>query len=104
MDKLQFIVLMFSNTSSTVVSATSSDVLFSDYDYVYTPVQSVNYCDRLGRCFRFVCIYACTAAFLCCCRFSVNKDLYILLWTVMFFYIWRFVCMAVLQAAAAYLM
>ena len=22
--------------------------------YVYTPVQSVNCCDRLGRCFRFV--------------------------------------------------
>ena len=34
---------------------------------------SVNYCDRLGRCFRFVCIYACTAVFLCCYRFSVNK-------------------------------
>ena len=28
--------------------------------YVYTPVRSVNYCDRLGRCFRFVCIFACT--------------------------------------------
>jgi len=32
--------------------------------------------DRLGRCFRFVCICACTAVFLCCCSFSVNKDLY----------------------------
>jgi len=31
--------------------------------YGYTPVQSVNYCDRLGHCFRFVCIYACTAVF-----------------------------------------
>jgi len=28
--------------------------------YVYTPVQIVNYCDRLGRCFRFAYIYACT--------------------------------------------
>jgi len=45
--------------------------------YVYTPVQSVNYCDRLGRRFRFVCVYACTAVFLCCYGFSVNKDLYI---------------------------
>jgi len=28
--------------------------------------------------FSFVCIYACTAVFLCCCRFSVKKkDLYI---------------------------
>jgi len=28
-------------------------------------------------CFRFVCIYACAAVFLCCCRFfSVNRDLY----------------------------
>jgi len=33
--------------------------------------------DGLGRCFRFVCIYACAAVFLCCYRFSVNKDLYI---------------------------
>jgi len=33
---------------------------------------SVNYCDGLSRCFRFVC----TAVFLCCYRFSVNKDLY----------------------------
>jgi len=31
---------------------------------------------RLGRCFRFVYIYACIAVFLCCYRFSVNKDLY----------------------------
>jgi len=45
--------------------------------YAYIPVQSVNYCDRLGRCFRFVGIYACTAVFLCCWRFSVNKDLYV---------------------------
>jgi len=37
---------------------------------------SVNYCDGLGRCFRFVCICACTSVFLCCYRFSVNKDLY----------------------------
>ena len=36
-----------------------------------------NYCDGLGRFFRFVSIYACTAVFLCCCRFSLNKDLYI---------------------------
>jgi len=43
----------------------------------YTLVQNVNYCDRLGRCFRFVCIFACTAVFLCCYRLSVNKDLYI---------------------------
>jgi len=34
--------------------------------------------DRLGRCFRFVSIYACVAVFfLCCYRFSANKDLYI---------------------------
>jgi len=33
--------------------------------------------DGLGRCFRFVCIYAFAAVFLCCYRFSVNKDLYI---------------------------
>jgi len=33
--------------------------------------------DRFGRCFRFVYIYACIAVFLCCYRFSVNKDLYI---------------------------
>jgi len=45
--------------------------------FVYTPVPSVNYCDRLGRCFRFVCIYAGTSVFLCCNRFSANKDLYI---------------------------
>jgi len=44
---------------------------------LYTPVPSVNYCDGLGRCFRFVCIYACAAVFLCCYLFSVNKDLYI---------------------------
>jgi len=34
-------------------------------DYVVT---SVNYCDELGRCFRcfrFVCIYAFAAVFLC---------------------------------------
>ena len=42
----------------------------------YTPVRSVNYCDGLGRCFHFVCIYACTAVFLCCYLFSANKDLY----------------------------
>jgi len=34
--------------------------------------------DRLGRCFRFVYIYACIAVFLCCCHFSVNKDLCII--------------------------
>ena len=35
-------------------------------------------CDRLGRCFCFVCIYACTSTvvFFCCWRFSANKDLY----------------------------
>ena len=45
--------------------------------FVYTPVQNVNYCDGgLGRCFRFVCIYACTAVFLCCYHISMNKDLY----------------------------
>ena len=43
--------------------------------YVCTPVRSVNYCDRLGRCFRFVFIYARTAVFLCCYRFPVSKDL-----------------------------
>jgi len=32
--------------------------------FVYTPVQSVNCSDGLGRCFRFVCIYACAAGFL----------------------------------------
>jgi len=46
------------------------------YYFVYTSVQSVNYCDGLGLCFPFVCIYACTSVFLCCYRFSVNKDLY----------------------------
>ena len=30
--------------------------------------------DGLGRCFRFVYIYACIAVFLCCYRFLVNKD------------------------------
>ena len=44
--------------------------------FVYTPPPSVNYCDGLGRCFRFVCIYACAAVFLCAIVFSVNKDLY----------------------------
>ena len=34
--------------------------------------------DRLGRCFRFVYIYHCIVVFLCCCRFSVNKDLYVM--------------------------
>jgi len=34
------------------------------------------YCDGLGRCFRFVCIYAYAAVFLCAAVFSVNKDLY----------------------------
>ena len=44
-------------------------------DYI---VPSVNYCDGLGlgRCFRFVCIYAYAAVFLCATVFSVNKDLY----------------------------
>jgi len=32
--------------------------------------------DRLAPCFRFVYTFACIALFLCCCRFSVNKDLY----------------------------
>ena len=32
--------------------------------------------DRLGRCFRFVHFHACVVVFLCCCRFSVNKNLY----------------------------
>jgi len=32
--------------------------------------------DRLGRCFRFVYVYACIVAFLSCYRFLVNKDLY----------------------------
>jgi len=48
------------------------DILY----FVYTPVQSANYCDGRGRCFHFVCIYDCTSVFLCCYRFSVNKDLY----------------------------
>ena len=30
---------------------------------------SVNYCNGLGRSFRFVYIYACAAVFLCCYRF-----------------------------------
>jgi len=34
--------------------------------------------DRLGRCFRFVYIYACIAVFLCCYRLSVNKGLCII--------------------------
>ena len=43
-------------------------------------VPSVNYCDGPGRrfrCFRFVCIYAVAAVFLCATVFSVNKDLYL---------------------------
>jgi len=44
------------------------------YDILF--IQSVNYCDGLGLCLRFFCIYACTSVFLCCYRFSVNKDLY----------------------------
>jgi len=35
----------------------------------------VLWCGGLGRFFRFVCIYACTSVFLCCYRFSANKDL-----------------------------
>jgi len=31
--------------------------------FVNTSVPSVNYCDGLGRCFRFVCICACAALF-----------------------------------------
>jgi len=46
--------------------------------YVYTPVQSVNYCDGLGRCFRFVCIYACAAVFLCCYRLFRWIKIYII--------------------------
>ena len=34
--------------------------------------------DRLGRCFRFVYIYACIAVFLCRYHFSLNKDLCII--------------------------
>jgi len=30
--------------------------------------------ERLVRCLRFVYIYACIVCFLCCYRFSVNKD------------------------------
>ena len=36
--------------------------------FVNTPVSCVNYCDGLGRCFRFICIYACAAVFLSCYR------------------------------------
>ena len=40
-------------------------------------LQSVITFDRLGRCFRFVYIYACILlCFLYCYRFSSNKDLY----------------------------
>jgi len=47
--------------------------------FVNNPVPSVNYCDGLGRCFRFVCIYACAAVFLCVATvFTVNKDLYVI--------------------------
>jgi len=53
----------FATSCSTQLSLMNKD----DYViyYGYTPVQSVNYCDRLGHCFRFVCIYACTAVFFC---------------------------------------
>jgi len=37
-------------------------ILVKNDDYI---VPSVNYCDGLGRCFRFVCIYAFAAVFLC---------------------------------------
>jgi len=41
--------------------------LVKNDDYI---VPSVNYCDGLGRCFRFVCIYAFAAVFLCATGFS----------------------------------
>ena len=40
--------------------------------FVSTPVASVNYCARLGRCFHFVCIHACAAVFLRCYRIFVE--------------------------------
>ena len=44
--------------------------------YAYTSVQSVITSDRLGRCFRFVYIYAgISLRFLYRYSFSVNKDL-----------------------------
>jgi len=43
--------------------------------YAYTSVQSVITFDKLGRYFVFVYSYACLLLrFLCCYRFSVNKD------------------------------
>ena len=48
------------------------------YDILLIGLPSVNYCDGLGHCFRFVCIYACAAVFFCVATvFSVTKDLYI---------------------------
>jgi len=66
------------HTLRTVALTEKNNINEGDYlwHFVYTPVQSVNYCDGLGRCFRFVCIYACAAVFLCCCRIFRNKDSY----------------------------
>ena len=45
--------------------------------YAYTSAQSVITFDRLGRCYRFVYIYACTLlCFVSLYRFSAKKDLY----------------------------
>jgi len=44
-------------------------------DYI---VPSVNYCDGLGRCFRFVCIYAFAAVFLCATVFFRRIKIYIM--------------------------
>jgi len=42
-------------------------------------VSTSNYYDGLGRCFRFVCVYACAAAFLCCYGFFRRIKIYIML-------------------------
>jgi len=41
--------------------------------FVYIPVPSVNYCDRLGLCFRLVCIYAWLLCFLMLPYFRLIK-------------------------------
>jgi len=46
--------MVFANSATSLVN--KDDYIIY---YVDTQEQSVSYCDGLGRCFRFVCIYAC---------------------------------------------
>ena len=58
-----------------VVYVATSLVNKDDYIIVLVLQHKVSFThDRLGRCFRFVLIYACIVVFSCCYRFSMNKD------------------------------